>query len=207
LTDPIAPAPESAKEIDELRSLLHAVTEQRDKLMSQYEGMALQTDESTREVDDALLHAKEAAGKAEASERRAQEEKARADALSGELDAERRKTVDLARELETERGKSSGLAAECARLREAAAQIPSEEHPLAMVSRGSSLLACEAVQWLRGKIPADSPLLPWFDRLVHWLREGTRLAAAASIAAWRWLKPRLIELWRTVKDKPEGSPK
>jgi hypothetical protein len=183
---------------ESLRALLRDVTAQRDKLLAEYETMALQVDESVREIDEDILQMRQYAKKAEASERHAAEATARAN--------------ELGRQLEQERGNSATVANEFARFRQAAeqriavaeravAEHPSEEHPLAMLCRATTLIACDAVAWTRAKIPPDSPLLPWFDRAVEYAAKAGRLAWKCARAFVEWATPRVIDLWKWLKSE------
>lgn len=58
-----------------------------------------------------------------------------------------------------------------------------------------------AVAWVRSKIPADSPALPYFDKTVE---TSTKLGCAAvklSKEFYVWAKPRAIELYKLGKAK------
>jgi hypothetical protein len=197
LSDENAANAESTKR-ESLRALLLEVTAQRDKLVAEYEAMALQVDESVREIDEDILQMRQYAKKAEASERHAAEATAHAN--------------ELARQFEEERRKSAGVADEFARFRltaeqriavaeRAVAEHPSEEHPLAMLCRATTLLACDAVAWTRAKIPPDSSLLPWFDRAVEYAAKAGRLAWKCARAFVEWATPRVIDLWKWLKSE------
>ncbi|MGA8169253.1 MAG: hypothetical protein WB816_00210 [Methylocystis sp.] len=183
---------------DELRALLRDVTAHRDKLLSQYEAMALQVAESTREINDDLLQAQEAGKKAEASEQRATQEAARA-----AREAER--ATGLQRQLDEERRKSAGVAEEFARFRQESertlAEHVSEKNPRAMLWRAICLLTRDAVAWTRAKIPADSPVLPWFDRAVEGVTKAGCLAWKWANILVEWATPRVIDLWKRLKSE------
>jgi hypothetical protein len=169
-----------------LLALLEDVTKQRDKVLSQYEAMALQVDQSIREVDDALLDARHNAKRAEESERRAEREAARATELALELDEERRKGAEIA--------------AAFACFREALMYAPVED-PWGALSRAASQIVDGWVAWARAEIPADSPLLPWFDRTVALAKTTTRLALKWTKAFLAWTKPRVSRLWLSLKSE------
>lgn len=184
-------APKAAADVEheklgrkELLALLRDVTEQRDKVLSQYEAMALQVDESAREIDDALLNAQQNAKKAEESGHRADEEAAHAKDLSRQLDEERRKSAEIATEL--------------ARFRDATEHAPVED-PWGVLWRAVSQIVSNWIAWLRGKIPANSPLLPWFDRAVEVAKTAGRLALKWGKAVFEWAKPRIIDLWKWLE--------
>jgi len=169
---------------EEILALLRDVTEQRDKVLSQYEAMALQLDESTREIDDALLNAQQNAKRAEDSEHRAEREAARTKELSRDLDEERRKRAEIAAEL--------------ARPRNSTEHAPVED-PWGALWRAVSQIVSEWIVWLRGKIPQDSSLLPWFDRLMELAKTTGRFALKLGSAFYEWAKPHVVGLWKRLK--------
>lgn len=176
-------------------ALLRDVTTQRDKLLAEYEAMALQVDESTREIDEDILQARQSAKKAEASAHRAAEETARANELARQLDEERRKSANVAEEFARFR--------QAAEQRYALAGHVSAENPCAMLWRAISLIALDAVAWTRAKIPADSPLLPWFDRAIETATKAGCLAWKYAKAFVAWATPRVIDLWKWLKSEVE----
>ena len=167
-------------------------------MLAQYESMALQVDEFVREIDEDIVQARQYAKKAEASERQAAEATARADELARQLDEERRDSATVAKEFARFR-----LAAEqrYAAAERALAEIPSMEHPRAMLWRAITLIACDAVAWTRAKIPPDSPLLPWFDRAIEFATKAGRLAWKYAHAFIEWATPRVIDLWKWAKSE------
>jgi hypothetical protein len=178
-------------EREELIARLRDVTEQRDKLLTQYEAMALQVDESTREIDDALLEAERNARKAEERERLAQQEATEIAELSRQLDAERRKTAETAAQFERYRESVAQKLAEHART----------EDPWSLLALAISQIVDGWVAWLRTKIPADSALLPWFDRAVAFAKTFLQLAWKGVRASYDWTKPRLVELCKRAKSE------
>ena len=171
---------------DALIALLRSAIEQRDEVVSKYEAMAYQVDESTREIDDAMLDARRKAERAEKSEHHAEEEEAQAGTLARLLDAERRK--------------SAALAADLARLREQMRKTPVED-PWGQLGRALSQIGDDGVVWMRSKIPPDSQLLPWYDRMVEGAKTAGRMACKWGIAAYDWAEPRAIELYQWARPR------
>ena len=186
---PKAAADVKRQERYDLLARLRDVTRQRDELLSQYEAMALQVDESTKDVDGALLEARANAKRAQDCELLEEREAAQIKELAGQL--------------ETERGKSAEIAAEFARYRQDVAQKLAEharpEDPWSLLALAVSQILSQAVAWLRAKIPAESALLPWFDRLIDFLEATGRLACRWGKAAFDWGKPRLLDLWTRLR--------
>lgn len=188
-----APVPKATSDLDykrlkrdELLALLRDVTEQRDKVLSQYEAMALQLDESTREIDDAQLSAQQSAKRAEESEHRAEREAARANELSRELNEERRKRAEIAAQL--------------VRPHNTTEHNPVED-PWGALWRAVSQIGSEWIAWLRSKIPQDSSLLPWFDRVVELAKSIGRFALKLGQTVYEWIKPHVVDLWKRLKHK------
>jgi hypothetical protein len=171
---------------EELLTLLRDIAEQRDKVLSQYEAMALQVDEATREIDDAVLVAEQNAKKAEEVQRHFEQETARANALASELEEERRTRLKIS--------------AEFAHYRDAVEHAPVQD-PWGQLGRAASQILNDWVAFARAKIPAGSPLLPWFDRAVELIKSGSRLAWKWGKAFYLWAKPRAIELWKWGKSE------
>jgi hypothetical protein len=171
---------------DELRTLLRDVTEQRDKLLSQFQAMARQTDDSARVVAEAQLEERYEARRAEECERHVEQEATQASELS--------------RRLEEQERKSAAIAAEFARYRDAVAHGPIED-PWGVLGRAVLQIIGNSVAWLRAKIPADSALLPWFDRVLAVTRTTANLLLEWSKAFFTWAKPHAIRSWRRLRSE------
>ena len=184
-------------EREELAARLREVTAHRDELLSQYEAMAFQVDESTKDVDGALLEARTNAKRAQDCEVLERQEAA--------------EIKELTRQLEEERRKSEGIAADFAAYRESMKEMPAEharrEDPWSLLALASSQILCQGVGGLRAKIPTDSALLPWFDRMVELLEAIGRLASQWGKAFFDWAKPRVAELWTRLKSEIEQRTK
>ncbi len=173
----------------DLLARLRDVTRQRDELLTQYEAMAFQVDESTKDVDGALLEARANAKRAQDCELLEEREAAQIRELTGQIEAERRKSEEIA--------------AEFARYRQETAQKLEEhaqrEDPWSLLAFAVSQILSQAVAWLRAKIPAESALLPWFDRLIDFLKATGRLAWRWGNQAFDWAKPRVLDFWKRLR--------
>lgn len=82
---------------------------------------------------------------------------------------------------------------EIARLRAVIANTPKDD-PFALLWALASEKTKAGVAWVRSKIPADSPILPWFDKTV----ETVTVLGCAAVKLTRefiaWATPRVIEL-------------
>jgi hypothetical protein len=173
-------------EREDFAARLREVTRQRDELLSQYESMAFQVDESTKEVDGALLEARANAKRAQDCEILERQESAQLSELTRQLDAERRKSGEIA----------ANFAAYRLQMQNAAV-----EDPWSVLERAISQILCDGIAWLRVKIPPESPLLPWFDRLADFAKATGRLAWQWSKAFFAWATPRVVDLWKRLKDE------
>lgn len=82
---------------------------------------------------------------------------------------------------------------EIARLRAAADSTPSAD-PVALLWTVASEKTRAAVAWVRGKIPADSPILPWFDKTVETVTTLGCAAVKLTKEFIAWATPRVIAL-------------
>lgn len=91
---------------------------------------------------------------------------------------------------------------EIARLRAVIANTPKDD-PFAMLWVLAEEKTKAGVAWVRSKIPADSPILPWFDKTV----ETVTVLGCAAVKLTRefiaWATPRVIELSRQGAAKLE----
>jgi hypothetical protein len=66
--------------------------------------------------------------------------------------------------------------------------------PLALLWAIVSDKTRAGVAWLRAKIPADSPILPWFDRTVETVTRVGCMAVKLTREFIAWATPRVIAL-------------
>lgn len=184
--DAVAKSAAAAKERDELRARLDEVTSQRDAILAERESTTQQVEEAAKQVADANWRAEEAEKKAQESDHRAQAASARADTTARELDEARRQAAEAA--------------AEHARYRHEIENAPAED-PWAMLWRALSQLTQDGVAWTRAKIPADSPILPWFDKAVAGATRAGCVAIKTADAAIKWATPHAIALFERAKSE------
>ncbi len=171
---------------EELLKLLHDISEQRDAVLSQFEAMAFQTDASAREITEAKLEECYEAKRAADSERHAEQEAAYAN--------------ELLRQLNEERSKCAAITTDFARFRDAMERAPVDA-PWTVLGRAALQIISNGVAWARAKIPADSPLLPWFDRAVELAKTTGRLLFVWSKSFLVWMKPHAINFWRSLRSE------
>jgi hypothetical protein len=93
-------------------------------------------------------------------------------------------------------------AAEIARLRRALdAKPPTDLSGVLLAILAEKTRA--AVAWVRSKIPADSPALPYFDKTVETVTKLGCMAVKLTNEAYVWAKPRAIELYKLGRAKVE----
>jgi chromosome segregation ATPase len=162
----VARANAYAKERDDLKAELASVLESRDQMIG----------------DIVADHEKKIADLISERDRLAQE-KASATSLVQNMT----RLADDAKRRADEAGE------EIARLRAVIANSPKED-PFALLWALASEKTKTAVAWVRGKIPADSPILPWFDKTV----ETVTVLGCAAVKLTRefiaWATPRVIAL-------------
>lgn len=61
----------------------------------------------------------------------------------------------------------------------------------------------ELIAFIRSKIPADHPALPWFDRTIDTATKLGCVALKASCAFVVWAKPRVIEAYNFARSEIE----
>lgn len=82
---------------------------------------------------------------------------------------------------------------EIQRLREALDAKPSTD-PLELLIEVLGDRTKLAVAWVRGKIPADSPILPWFDKAVETVTKVGCMAVKLTKEFLAWATPKVIAL-------------
>lgn len=115
------------------------------------------------------------------------------DRLAGEKAEVSAKILQASTQLEAANRSADDAASEIARLRHVIATAPSSE-PAVVLWNLVSQQTRNGVAWARGRIPADSPALPWFDQTVAVVTQIGCIAVKASDAFIRWATPKAIEL-------------
>ncbi|MFO1124434.1 MAG: hypothetical protein U1E25_03440 [Methylocystis sp.] len=125
------------------------------------------------------------------------------DRLAAEKAEASAKALQVSAQLEAADRRADEAAAEIARLRHAIATAPSSD-PAIVLWNLVSQQTTKGVAWARGKIPADSPALPWFDKTVAVVTQIGCMAVKAADAFIRWAIPKAIELFNRGKAELEG---
>jgi hypothetical protein len=162
----VAKANVYARERDQAKEELASVLSQRDQMIG----------------DVVADHEKKYADLASERDRLAQE-KAAAAAL----------VQNMTRLADDARRQADEAAEEIARLRAIVDNTPKQE-PVALLLAIATEKTKAAVAWLRGKIPADSPLLPWFDKTVETVTALGCAAVRLTREFIAWATPRVIAL-------------
>lgn len=95
--------------------------------------------------------------------------------------------------------------AEAARLRQALAEAPSNDPAQVILSLATDK-GRSAVSWVRGQIPAESPLLSYFDKSVAATTSLGGHLIRLSGEGWVWAKPRVSEFLQRL-GSPAGEEK
>ncbi len=122
------------------------------------------------------------------------------DGLATDKAAEAERAANAERRVGETGRRLAELETEAARLRQTLAEAPSND-PARLLLMLLSDRGRSAVSWVRGQIPAESPLLSYFDKSVETTLLIGGQAARLSGEAWLWAKPRMIEFLRSL-----GSP-
>jgi hypothetical protein len=98
--------------------------------------------------------------------------------------------------------RADAAAEEIARLRQQIADTPSAD-PLEVLVTFVSEKTKAAVAWVRGRIPADSPLLPYFDKTVETVTRIGCVTLTLTKDLIAWATPKVIELTKQGVAKVE----
>jgi hypothetical protein len=171
----VAKANAYAKERDDLKVELASVLTERDKIIGD---VVAEHDKVVADISserDRLAHEKAAvAASLQEATRRAEDASRRADEAVAEI-ARLRKIID------------------------AVPPTRAAEVLWALISRETRA----AVAWVRSKIPADSPMLPWFDKTIQVVTEVGCMAVKLTREVVAWAAPRVIELTKQGVAKVE----
>lgn len=129
------------------------------------------------------------------------------DRLASEKTAEAERAASAERRAEETGRRMTDIEAEVANLRQVLAEAPSNDPAQVLMAllgdKGRS-----ALSWVRGQIPAESPLLGYFDKSVEVTKVFGVQAMRLSGEAYLWAKPRLIEfLQRSGAPAGDGTDK
>jgi hypothetical protein len=162
----VAKANAYAKERDDLKEQLASVLKERDQVIG----------------DVVAEHDKTVADLTSARDQLARDKAS----LTAALDEANRKAADAAR-------RGDEAAAEIARLRKIIETAPSTD-PLELLLAVLSQKTSAGVAWVRSKIPADSPILPYFDKTVDVVTRVGCTAVKLTRDFIAWATPKAIEL-------------
>lgn len=124
------------------------------------------------------------------------------DRLLQERNAATALVQSLTRRADDANQRAEAAAEEMARLRQQIADLSSPD-PLEVLWTFASEKTRAAVAWVRGKIPADSPVLPYFDKTVDVITRIGCMALKLSKEFIDWATPRVIDLVRQGAAKVE----
>ncbi|HEY8123886.1 MAG TPA: hypothetical protein VIF88_00455, partial [Methylocystis sp.] len=125
------------------------------------------------------------------------------DRLAAENGEASTKALEVTRRLEAANRRADEAAAEVVRLRHAIDTAPSSDPAVVLWSLISEKTR-DGVAWVRGKIPADSAALPWFDKTVSLVTQIGCMAVKAADAFIRWAVPKAVELFNKGKAELEA---
>ncbi len=122
--------------------------------------------------------------------------------LTSERDHLVKEKAGLAASLQQAARRADEAAAEISRLRSALeAKPPTDLTGVLLAILSEKTLA--AVAWVRAKIPADSPALPYFDKTVELATKLGCMAVKLTREFIVWATPHVMELYKLGKGKVE----
>jgi hypothetical protein len=125
------------------------------------------------------------------------------DRLAAEKTSASAQTLQASRQLEAASRRADEAEAEVSRLRHAIATAPSSDPAVVLWNLVSQQIK-KGVAWVRSKIPADSPALPWYDKTIDVVTQVGCMAVKAADAFMRWAVPKAIELFNRGKAELEA---
>lgn len=125
------------------------------------------------------------------------------DRLAAEKATAATKALEAQRDAEAASRRAEDALAEVARLRNALAAVPTTD-PIAVLWAYAQEKTKAGVAWARGRIPPDSPALPWFDKTIEVVTQIGCMAIKAADAFIRWAVPKAIELFNRGKAELEA---
>lgn len=109
---------------------------------------------------------------------------------------------NLTRRADDASHRADEAAAEIVRLRNIIDSTPSAD-PVEVIWTLVSEKTKAAVAWVRAKIPADSPILPWFDKTIETVTKVGCMAVKLTKEFIAWATPKAIELSKQGMAKVE----
>ncbi len=175
-------------ELESLQEQLKAIRADRDRQNFERAEIVSKANVYAKERDEL----KEQLAAAAAERDRLAQEKASATAL----------VQNLTRRADEATRRADEAAEEIARLRAAVENAPSVD-PMALLGALAAEKTNAGVGWLRSKIPADSPMLPWFDKTVEAVTKAGCMAVKLTREFIAWATPRVIALSKQGAAKVE----
>lgn len=175
-------------ELEKLQEQMKAIRADRDRQNFERAEIVAKANAYAKERDELKEQLASALGERD----RLAQEKASATALVQNLT---RRADDASR-------RADEAAEEVARLRAAIDATPSAD-PVALLLALAEEKTKAGVAWLRAKIPADSPMLPWFDKTVETLTMAGCMAVKLTKEFIAWATPRVIALSKQGAAKVE----
>jgi hypothetical protein len=157
----------------------------------------------TAERDRNLFEKNEIINKANAASRERDDARAKLAETGVERDRLAAEKAEAARKAEETARRLDEAQAEVARLRGVIDAAPSAD-PAVLLWQLIRQRTKACVAWTRSKIPADSPMLPWFDRTVETVTKLGCLAIQTTDKFIRWALPRLIDLGKRLISEVEA---
>jgi hypothetical protein len=204
MSDESAAQPEdvvSRAEFENLQEALRAAKADRDRqafekaeIVAKANGYAKERDEAKAELASVLTERDQMIGDVVADhEKVIADLTSERDRLLQERNAAASLVQSLTRRADEANQRADAAAADIARLRQQIADTPSAD-PLQVLLTFVSEKTKAAVAWVRAKIPADSPALPYFDKTIETVTRVGCVTLKLGKDFIAWATPRVIEL-------------
>ncbi|HYA80356.1 MAG TPA: hypothetical protein VED87_05455 [Methylocystis sp.] len=193
------PHADASAAVAELQRQLAAVSNERDQLANERHQLARERDQ----LRSAATEKAELLRRLDGLSRERDQLSGRVEVLTGERDSHVADRSRLSGELSTAASRAETAEAAFAKVSAELAAL-SQTDPLLQLWTAVSKLTTQGVAWVRGKIPADSPALPWFDKFIATVTQIGCLVVTNGWAFIKWATPQVTALAQKLVKEAEA---
>jgi uncharacterized coiled-coil DUF342 family protein len=204
MSDESLPQPEdtvSRAELENIQEQVRTLRAERDRqnfekaeIVAKANAYARERDQAKQELASVLSNRDQMIGDVVAEhEKKIADLLSERDRIAQEKAAATSLVQNMTRLADDARRRADETAEEIARLRAMIDNAPKQE-PVALLLAMAAEKTKAAVAWVRSKIPADSPILPWFDKTVETVTALGCAAVKLTREFVAWATPRVIAL-------------
>ncbi|GLI94186.1 hypothetical protein [Methylocystis echinoides] len=213
MSDESTPQPEEAVsrvELENIQEQLRTIRAERDRqnfekaeIVAKANAYAKERDQFKEELASVLSERDRVIGDVVADhEKKIADLVSERDRLAQEKAAATSLVQNMTRLADAATRRADEAAEEIARLRTIVDNMPKAD-PVELLTALAAEKTKAAVAWVRGKIPADSPILPWFDKTVETVTAIGCAAVKLTREFIAWATPRVIALTKQGVAKVE----